>query len=367
MNLKNITLLFIISTLFACSSQKALFYKYADSADKVIIKKVLDQDELYQAAYMFTPLFGSQKTIIYQPDESRYFYPASTVKFPIALMAIEKMNEEKLGLDNFFFVEGDSIITSLRKEITKIFAVSDNDAYNRLFEWLGQEEIDRRLKNWGMTNTRIIHRLSTPNSGDSITRKVMFRTDGLNQRVYDSKLNVIPKPLAGINKTSLGTGYMMADSLVVSPMDFSNKNFMALTDLHLLMTQLMATTTPSKLKITASDKEFLKDVMSASPKSKGYDEAHYPDNYVKFLIKGDSVFNENNSIIIYNKVGQAYGFLTDCSYVLDKKSGKGFIMTATILVNSDGIFNDDHYEYDEVGFPFMGALGRAALERVRGM
>ncbi|HPN71036.1 MAG TPA: serine hydrolase [Saprospiraceae bacterium] len=366
MNIKFLYFLVIISTFFACSSQKAIFYNYAEGADKVIIKRVLDQDTLYQASYVFTPLFGDQKTQVYLPDESRYFYPASTVKFPIALMAIEKMNEEKLGLDNFFFVEGDSIITSLRKEITKIFAVSDNNAYNRLFEWLGQEDIDRRLKRWGMNQTRIIHRLSTPNSGDSITRKVMFRTDGLNQRVYESKLNVIPKPLSGINKTALGRGYMMADSLVASPMDFSNKNFMALTDLHQLMTDLMSST-PSKLKITASDIAFLKDVMSAPPKSKGYDEAIYPDNYVKFLIKGDSVYKDNNSIIIYNKVGQAYGFLTDCSYVLDKKSGKAFIMTATILVNSDGIFNDDHYEYDEVGFPFLGALGRAALARVRGM
>ena len=35
------------------------------------------------------------------------------------------------------------------------------------------------------------------------------------------------------------------------------------------------------------------------------------------------------------------------------------MVTATILVNKDGIFNDDAYEYDEIGIPFLAELGRA--------
>jgi hypothetical protein len=34
------------------------------------------------------------------------------------------------------------------------------------------------------------------------------------------------------------------------------------------------------------------------------------------------------------------------------------MVTATILVNSNGIFNDNNYEYDEVGIPFLAQLGR---------
>ena len=34
------------------------------------------------------------------------------------------------------------------------------------------------------------------------------------------------------------------------------------------------------------------------------------------------------------------------------------MLTATILVNKDGIFNDDNYEYDEIGIPFLAELGR---------
>ena len=33
-----------------------------------------------------------------------------------------------------------------------------------------------------------------------------------------------------------------------------------------------------------------------------------------------------------------------------------------IHCNSDGIFNDDKYDYDSIGFPFMKNLGRVIYE-----
>ena len=63
-------------------------------------------------------------------------------------------------------------------------------------------------------------------------------------------------------------------------------------------------------------------------------------------------------VSIYNKVGYAYGTLTDCAYIHDEKNKVEFMVTATILVNKDGIFNDNVYEYDEVGIPFLAQLGR---------
>jgi hypothetical protein len=63
-------------------------------------------------------------------------------------------------------------------------------------------------------------------------------------------------------------------------------------------------------------------------------------------------------IKIYNKVGYAYGTLTDNAYIKDTKNNIDFMLTATILVNSDEVFNDDAYEYDEVGIPFLAQLGR---------
>jgi hypothetical protein len=34
------------------------------------------------------------------------------------------------------------------------------------------------------------------------------------------------------------------------------------------------------------------------------------------------------------------------------------MLTATIYVNSDNILNDDKYDYDNIGYPFMYKLGQ---------
>jgi hypothetical protein len=61
---------------------------------------------------------------------------------------------------------------------------------------------------------------------------------------------------------------------------------------------------------------------------------------------------------VFNKVGWAYGCLTDVSYVVDFRNNIEFMLTATIYVNADGILNDDKYEYETVGWPFMNKLGQ---------
>ena len=76
-----------------------------------------------------------------------------------------------------------------------------------------------------------------------------------------------------------------------------------------------------------------------------------------------------NSVRLFNKVGLAYGYVTDNAYVVDFEHGVEFLLTAVVLVNENGIFNDGIYEYDEVGLPFLAELGRVIyayeLERQR--
>ena len=68
------------------------------------------------------------------------------------------------------------------------------------------------------------------------------------------------------------------------------------------------------------------------------------------------------NIRIFNKVGDAYGFLLDNAYIVDFDKGVEFMLSAIIYCNSDGIFNDDKYDYDAVGYPFLGNLGRAIYD-----
>jgi hypothetical protein len=39
-----------------------------------------------------------------------------------------------------------------------------------------------------------------------------------------------------------------------------------------------------------------------------------------------------------------------------------FLLSATIYCNADGILNDDRYDYDKVGLPFLKNLGRAIYD-----
>jgi hypothetical protein len=68
--------------------------------------------------------------------------------------------------------------------------------------------------------------------------------------------------------------------------------------------------------------------------------------------------NSQKKIRIFNKEGDAYGFLTDVSYFVDFDQKIEFMLSATIYCNSDGILNDDRYDYENVGLPFLKQLGR---------
>jgi hypothetical protein len=100
-----------------------------------------------------------------------------------------------------------------------------------------------------------------------------------------------------------------------------------------------------------------------------YSKPDYWPHYVKFLMYGAEKVNAEPDIRIFNKVGDAYGFLIDGAYIVDFKNNIEFFLSAVIYCNSDGIFNDDKYDYDLIGFPFMKNLGKIIyqheLKRVR--
>ena len=62
---------------------------------------------------------------------------------------------------------------------------------------------------------------------------------------------------------------------------------------------------------------------------------------------------EDHQVRIYNKVGYVYGTLTDIAYIEDKVNKLAFFLAGTILVNKNETFNDDNYEFEETGIPFL--------------
>lgn len=360
-------LLFVFVFGVACShTQKNPLEKaLASKNEKIAI--VLDSLEQHEVQILFTEVIRNASSqpkfndYEFQVNDNNYFYPASTVKFPTAILVLEKLNEEKrFDRNTMFFIEGDSLITSFADEIKKIFAVSDNEANNRLFEYLGQDEINKRLENKGI-KARISHRLSTPDSDELTTKSLVFYVNDSTTTPTTPLINKSLEALT-IEKLSKGKGFLVDGELINEPMDFSFKNYLPITSLHNMMKQLMFPQIYPKEKqfhLTDSDREFLINMMKISPKEAGYDDnEHYYDSYVKFLLFGDDNSPMPDDIEIYNKVGYAYGYLTDCAYVKNKKNNKEYIITATIHTNKNGIFNDGVYETETTGIPFLAELGR---------
>ncbi len=329
------------------------------------ISQVMSSPESYEVQIRYTRITRSGDSLHFtdydfRVDSSRYYYPASTVKFPVALAALEKLHEiDSLNRDMRYYIEGDSIEDSFARDIVKVFAVSDNHANNRLFEFLGQDDINQRIREKKAGPVRISHRLGFHRDELTTQPLVIFLNDSTITH-SDPLLNspIIPLDLEGIQK---GTGYYDNDSLVSGPFDFALKNYLPLPTIHGLMQRVIFPEhfpSEQRFDLSAEQREFLLGAMKILPREAGYDPEEFPDGYCKFFIYGDTTDRIPDHLEIFNKVGFAYGTLTDCAYIRDTRAGVEFFLTATILVNQDGIFNDDVYEYDSVGIPFLAALGR---------
>jgi len=318
-------------------------------------------------------------------DADSYFYPASTVKLPIAILALQKLNELKIqGLDkNSTMITGEDGNGQMEVSndpsasdgrptiahyIKKILLVSDNDAFNRLYEFLGQEYINNTLHKMGYAKAQIIHRLSISLTEEQNrhTNPVTF-IDSSGKILY-TKAAEKSKLVYASRNTKLGKGYMKGDIQVNEPFDFSKKNLLPLQDLHSIVRSILfpeAVPKEQQFNLTKEDYDFLRRYMSMMPeesKNPVYPAPDYWDSYVKFLFYGSEKGKAESDIRIFNKVGDAYGFLIDAAYFVDYKNNIEFQLSAIIHCNSDGIFNDDKYDYDSMGFPFMKNLGRVIYE-----
>ncbi|MFM8807174.1 MAG: hypothetical protein ACKOD1_07420, partial [Sphingomonadales bacterium] len=167
----------------------------------------------------------------------------------------------------------------------------------------------------------------------------------------------------------MGRGYLSSGKLVNEPFDFSFKNRLPLPDLHHMIRQIMfPASVPSNRRFNLHEEDllFLRDYMSRVPSKSDYpfyDPAEIGDNYVKFLYYGSSAEKPDPLLRIYNKVGNAYGFLIDAACFEELRTKRKFLVSAVIYCNSDQVFNDDRYDYETVGYPFLRSLGRLLYQQ----
>lgn len=370
---KKIAFILLLSVIFiSCEENSKLnALDAALASENAKISRVMDSLEQFEVQIRYTQIDRIQDSVVFtdydfQVDEDNYFYPASTVKFPTAVAALEKINEiDSLSVNTRFYVEGDSVETTFAKAVSEIFAVSDNAANNRLLEFLGQDQLNQRMQKRGVEPIRIAHRLSTSNADEITTKSLIIYLNDSTTSHSNPILNTYPQELT-IKRVHKGSGYYDDDGLQNGAFDFSLKNYYPIKAQHALLKRIIfpESFVPEELfNLSSEQRQLLLNAMYMLPGEVGYESEKFYDSYVKFFMFGDSTNPIPDHIKIYNKVGYAYGTLTDCAYIQDAQNDIDFLVTATILVNKDGIFNDNAYEYDEIGIPFLAQLGRELYQQ----
>lgn len=398
--MKRFILLFLYVTITKAALAQTNLLEKLMRQQPAQFQQILAPQNPYEVQILYTQIDRDAQnrprftTYQYGVDTSRYFYPASTVKFPAVLLALEKINElnKKLPknqqINKYTTLLTDSAFaaqTSVKSDTSapnglpsvghyakKILLVSDNDAYNRLYEFIGQQEFNQKLRAKGYANTRILHRLSYPanTAQNRHTNPVRF-VDGA-RLLYAQAAQFNPDNLLPNKRIEKGKGYLENDSLVLQPFDFTTKNEFAIQDQQaILRAVLFPESVPphQRFNISPEDYQFVYQFMSQLPsetRSPRYDTKEFYDSYCKFFLFGDNKKPVPKHIRIFNKVGDAYGFLLDNAYVIDLKKGVEFMLTAVIYCNQDQIFNDDKYDYDAVGFPFFANLGQLIYQHELG-
>ncbi|WP_170865337.1 serine hydrolase [Hymenobacter psychrotolerans] len=318
-------------------------------------------------------------------DARQYFNPASLVKLPTAVLALEKLNLlQKPGLNRRSPMEtrtafrcqtaapynpaADSDrVNTVGNYIKRMLLVSDNNAYNRLYEFLGQRPLNERLAQLGYSDARIVRRFAPCDTlANRHTNPINFYSPSkqlIHQQPAAFNAAAFSYPLGRVFK---GQAYQAGGRIVRQPYEFTTANYLPLQHVHDLLKNIIfpesAFPDGPTLQLTPDDYAFLRYYLHHAPHSSAYRPYTAPayfDSYKKYLYYGrDARTPAEPSLYIYNVVGMSHGYLADVAYFADSAQKVEFLLSAVLYVNEDGIINDGAYEYTSVGLPFLKRLGQ---------
>ncbi len=353
-----------------------------------LFQHVLANPEYYRLQIIYTQINRDKnnvptfKNYYFNVDSLFYFNPASTVKLPLAALSLEKLNEMKItDVDKYTSMQFDSAYPRQERElydsssasnypsisnfIKKAFLISDNDAYNRMYQFVGQQTVNRKLKEKGYKSIRITREfMGFTEDQNRHTNPINF-IDANGKIIYTQPMQYNTDSFDFSHTIKIGKAYYNSnDSLINEPIDFTKVNNLPLEDLRQILQSILfpqSVAQQQRFDLTKNDYAFMKQYLSQYPSETNYpkyDTGQYYDSYVKFFFQDSTHHTMPANIRVFNKVGWAYGFLIDASYVADVKNKVEFMLAATVYVNSDGILNDDKYDFETVGHPFMYQLGQ---------
>ena len=353
------------------------------------LRPVLAHPATYQLQIIYTQINRDARNVphftrhTYHLNPSQYFNPASLVKLPVALLSLEKLHSLPAPVNRStimstsiagrcqtpvpFAAPADSDRqASIGNYIKRMLLVSDNLAYNRLYEFLGQQPLNDHLRRLGYAGSRIVRRFAPcDTAANRATNPVAFHTPA-GDTLYEQPAQVNPRtPTPPLGPVFVGQGYKVGRRLVRQPYEFTTANNLPLPDITaLLQSALFPEAVPNaqRLRLTVADYAFLRQYLHFTPHASRftpYAEPAYFDAYKKYLYYGRRPeAPPQPGLRIFNIVGMSHGYLADVAYFADSLHQAEFMLSAVLYVNADGILNDAVYEYDTIGLPFLAQLGQ---------
>ncbi len=195
-------------------------------------------------------------THYFQYNKSEYLYPASLVKLPISLIALEKLRKmddvnihTSMITDSSWYCEQkvNTDITQLNKKpsmggyIKKMAVVSDNESYNRIFEFLGYEGINQSLSDHGYEKSMITKRFAEAcDTWEHRKTNPIYFVNEFGDTVFKQEEQWATKILHNpYGEVFMGKSYYDASGyLYPFPRSFYYHNFLPLDELHIMMASL---------------------------------------------------------------------------------------------------------------------------------
>lgn len=324
--------------------------------------------------------------------DTEYVYPASAIKLFVTAAALAFVSKARRGVPGLdwdaplarctasgacTFVEDPSNrlpphagIATIGHLVRRVHLVSDNVAYNTLYDVVGHEELHRWAWDAGLASLRVHHRMFSWAPAEVQRTTPAFRIGtpphvvAIPRRTSD--LDLPPLPFAS---TAVGTAHVdpRTRRRVAAPMDFSTKNYASLEDHHRLILSLVRPDLRAASSLGLIDpgidddlRERLVAAMTEDPNASAdpaYPPPHRGKTAFKPLLPGIVRVVPESEIAYANKAGRAYGFHVENAVI--RYRARTAAVTVSVYGNEDGVVNDDRYDYDTVTRPVLATVGEA--------
>ncbi len=344
------------------------------SGGGALTKKVLAAPEDYRFQVLFTEIDGNRLVRHGYRADAEYYFPASSMKVPITLAAYERLatlRKTQPGVDRDATMvihpvasgPGESYTTTLARETWRALIVSDNFSANRLLGFVGHREANETLWGLGFRSVRIHTGFATgaPTMDPAEASPTLDFSGPQGKATLRARKSTLRLPPTDATSLDIGKAYIDGGRRVDKPLSFAAKNAIRLEELQDALVRIVRPDLfPLEDTASPDDLAYVKSALGTLPSASGlagYDRNIVADYPLVPFLRGIERVRSRAHFQIFSKVGQAFGFLIENAYIVDKDTGRAFFLTASIFANPDGVMNNDIYAYDTIAFPVLADVG----------